>query len=32
MRDHVLSAARGVIGFLKSRNAPAVKMPGRAAG
>ena len=32
MRDHVLSAARGVIDFFESRNAPAVKMPGRAAG
>ena len=32
MRDHVFSTARGVIDFLESRNAPAVKMPGRATG
>ena len=32
LRDHVFSAARGVIDFLESRNAPAVKKLRRVAG
>lgn len=32
LRDHVFSAARGAIDFLESRNVPAIKKLGRAAG